>query len=115
MILGALWGVRYLVEMKGLNSHNAHLSCSLLFIGMIVGSPFFGWISDILKNRKKPITFGILGSILIILAIMSDNYQTSFLMPILFFLLGLIHLRNTGSQYLCLDNNSKHLLNYHLI
>jgi MFS family permease len=88
MILGALWGVGYLTEMKGLSTHNAQLCCSLLFIGMIVGSPFFGWISDIFKNRKKPIIFGILGSIVIVILIMVDNYQTNIFMPVLLFLLG---------------------------
>jgi MFS family permease len=88
MILGALWGVGYLTEVKGLSTHNAQLCCSLLFIGMIVGSPFFGWISDFLKSRKKPIIFGILGSIITITLIMTDHYQTNIFMPVLLFMLG---------------------------
>ena len=90
MILGSLWGVRYLTETKLLDNHQATLCCSLLFIGMIIGSPFFGWISDYIKNRKKPLYFGIVGSLAIISIIITDRSQAAILMPILFFALGFL-------------------------
>ena len=93
MILGALWGSSYLTEVKHMSISAAHSCCSLLFIGLIIGSPFFGWASDILKNRKTPIIYGVIGSIISVLMIIysnnyADNNLTNILMPVLFLLLG---------------------------
>ena len=93
MILGALWGSSYLTEVKHMSISAAHSCCSLLFIGLIIGSPFFGWASDILKNRKTPIIYGVIGSIISVLMIIysnnyADNNLTNILMPFLFLLLG---------------------------
>ena len=84
IILGALWGTSYLTDSKNLSTHLSQNCCSLLFIGLIIGSPFFGWVSDTIQSRKKPIIYGVIGSILtIFLIIKTRNY-----MPILFFSLG---------------------------
>ena len=88
MILGALWGSSYLTETKHISQHSAQVCCSLLFIGLIIGSPFFGWASDILKDRKTPIIYGIVGSIISVLMIIFINNYTNILMPALFLLLG---------------------------
>ena len=89
MILGALWGSSYLIETKHLSANSAQNCCSLLFIGLIIGSPVFGWISDIFKSRKKPIIYGIIGALITVILIIEDNsYQTRILMPLLFFSLG---------------------------
>ena len=49
--------------------------------------------SDILKNRKTPIIYGVIGSIISVLMIIysnnyADNNLTNILMPVLFLLLG---------------------------
>lgn len=59
-ILGALWGVTYLSEEQNLSNTAASAVCSMLFVGMIIGSPIFGLISDKLRLRKLPMLMGIL-------------------------------------------------------
>ena len=45
-IFGAIWGITYLVQYHHLTKVHASLVTSMLFIGMVIGSPLLGWISD---------------------------------------------------------------------
>ena len=54
MILGALWGSSYLTEVKHMSISAAHSCCSLLFIGLIIGSPFFWLGIRYIKKQKNP-------------------------------------------------------------
>ncbi len=60
-ILGAIWGITYLVQVHHLSRTQASYVTSMIFIGMIIGSPTMGWLSDKMGQRKKPmILFGLL-------------------------------------------------------
>ena len=60
-ILGAMWGGTYLVQVHGLTRTESTYVTSMIFVGMIFGSPVMGWISDKMRLRKKPmIIFGVL-------------------------------------------------------
>jgi sugar phosphate permease len=59
---GGLWGASFITSSYGLTSVKAADIASVLFLGGIVGSLFFGWFSDYLNSRKKPMIFaGLLG------------------------------------------------------
>lgn len=51
-VFAALWGVQYLRAKFGISVVQASGMCSLVWIGIAVGSPLLGWLSDILKSRK---------------------------------------------------------------
>lgn len=53
LTFSGLWGVPYLTTMHGISSASAAMLTSALLIAWAVGGPFFGWLSDRLKNRKK--------------------------------------------------------------
>lgn len=53
-----LWGNPYLQEAYHLTKTGASNYISLTFLGMAVGSPILGWISDRLQNRLSVMTFG---------------------------------------------------------
>lgn len=59
--IGALWGVPYLMKVYGWSNTAAGSLCSLFWIGLGLGSPFIGWLSDKIKSRRKPMVlcFGI--------------------------------------------------------
>jgi len=69
-IIGALWGVPYFMKVYGLTNTAAGRLCSLFWVGLGIGSPLMGWISNRLRNRRTPFAscfcLGLIGSILIL-------------------------------------------------
>ena len=54
---GGLWGTSYIEKVYDLSAVAAAGTGSLLFLGGIAGSLFFGWYSDYLRRRKPPMVF----------------------------------------------------------
>jgi sugar phosphate permease len=52
--LGALWGTVFLVKAEYISQVDAGFLSSMIFVGAIPGSLFFGWFSDKIKRRKMP-------------------------------------------------------------
>ena len=61
--LGALWGTKYLQTAYLLDKPDAALLSSMIFVGAIPGSFFFGWFSDRIKRRKLPMMVGAAGGL----------------------------------------------------
>lgn len=89
-LLGATWGSLYLVQAHGLTRDQASNVVTMLFVGMIIGSPVSGWISDRLRKRRLPMIMGALLSMAVIVAIMYAPHLTYSSATMLFFLLGLV-------------------------
>jgi MFS family permease len=89
LVLGALWGIDYLVQVNGFTRTQASLIDSMIFLGMIIGCPLLGWISDRIRQRKKPMIYGAIFSIIIIFTIRFWPNASFITMLILFFLLGI--------------------------
>ena len=89
LVLGALWGIDYLVQVNGFTRTQASLIDSMIFLGMIVGCPLLGWISDRIRQRKKPMIYGAIISIIVIFTIRFWPNASFSTMLTLFFLLGL--------------------------
>jgi len=90
MLLGSTWGSWYLTQTQHLSAINASFVDSILFLGMIVGSPAAGWISDKLERRKMPMIVGAIASIAVILAIMYLPHLSYEDLIVLFFTLGFV-------------------------
>ena len=93
-ILGALWGMMYLEQIHGLSHDQASYVTSVLFIGVIFGSPFFGWFSDRIRSRKKPMILGALSSLVVVLILLYVPGLSLTSLLVLSFLLGFL----TSSQ-----------------
>jgi sugar phosphate permease len=94
-ILG-LWGINYLVQVHHVTPIQASYATTIFFLGVIFGSPAFGWFSDHIGRRILPMIMGAILSLAIFLILMfsSDLSMTSVI--ILFFLIGF----TTSSQVL---------------
>lgn len=95
-LLGALFGMHYLVEVRHIGWLQASYATTLFFVGVIFGSPLFGWFSDKIGRRVLPMQ---LGAILSFIAIIILMYATHLSLPsiiFLFFLIGFV----TSSQVL---------------
>lgn len=88
MVLGATWGNQYLILNQGFSESNASLIVSMIFLGMIPASPFFGWFADKCRSRKQAMSIGAIASILIVIIIVATNVNSIFVFGVLFFLMG---------------------------
>lgn len=59
LAFGALWGVPYLMQVYGVGRPEAAFSVSVLLVGMAIGGPVTGWISDRIGRRRRPLVVGI--------------------------------------------------------
>jgi MFS family permease len=67
---GGLWGVPFLMEFYHLPRPTSATLVSMLFIGWVVGSPFFGMLSDRMGRRKFPMVIGNYGALIAFLIIL---------------------------------------------
>jgi sugar phosphate permease len=86
-----LWGVPYLTQIYGFDRVRAASTISLVPIGMIVGSPLVGWLSDrwLVRRRVPFVGFtAVYAACWLPLALPGFRLEPA-LLPALFFLLGL--------------------------
>lgn len=86
-VIGIAWGVSFVTRTNGVSETIAASVVSTMFVGAAFGSPFFAFLSDTIKSRKKPMIFGSCATAIIWFSVFS------FEMPIialyvLFFLAG---------------------------
>lgn len=53
LTFSGLWGVPYLTSLHGVSPTAAATLTSALLVAWAIGGPFFGWLSDRMRNRKK--------------------------------------------------------------
>jgi predicted MFS family arabinose efflux permease len=87
-ILGALFGISFLTKSYGLSELTAASIVSMLFLGMIAGSPFFGWLSDRMQKRKPAMLLGSVFCLLFMLLLLYVNVWNAPLLYLLFFCVG---------------------------
>lgn len=85
---GELWGVPYLMQRYPIDRPSAAMMCSTIFLGWVVGGPFFGWLSDKMGRRNRPLFISALGTLLSILVILYMPNISQWTVGAMFFLLG---------------------------
>lgn len=104
VLLGALWGDLYLTEAKNFTHAQASYIDTMLFIGIMIGSPVFGFLSDKLKKRKSPLILGAfltLGSSLLLFL----HFSSIAIYVGIFFLLGVFSSAQGVAYPLIVENN----------
>lgn len=95
-LLGALWGIHYLTQVHHISAVQASYATTMFFVGVIFGSPAFGWFSDRIGRRVLPMIIGAVVSLGVMLLLMyAPNLSLKELIG-LFFLIGFV----TSSQVL---------------
>ena len=106
MLLGAIWGSMYLTQVRHLSITDASVVTSMIFIGTIIGSPFMGWLSDTLKQRRKPMIFSAFLALLVFYIIMYTHILSFTMLCGLFFTLGFLTSAQIISYALVAESNS---------
>ncbi len=108
-LLGALWGIPYLITVHHMSNTHAATVAGMLFIGTMIGSPLAGWISDSLRKRKLLMIMGAVLSIILIYIVIHLQSHSFALMLSLFLLLGLVTSTQVISYPIVVENNSRAL------
>ena len=95
-LLGALWGIPYLVQIHHVTMMQASYATTMLFVGVILGAPAFGLLSDRLERRVLPMVIGAVLSLGVMLYLMYTPELSLLMLIVLFFLIGFV----TSSQVL---------------
>jgi len=80
----ALWGVPFLMTKYGLSRPIAAGAVSMVFVGWVVGSPLWGFISDNIKRRKPTMYLSSLGGLVMMLTIIYLPISLTIIYVILF-------------------------------
>lgn len=83
-----LWGVSFLMDHYQLDRPAAAEIATLSFVGIAVGGPTIGWISDKLQQRKLPMLFGCIGAALCMSSVILCNTMPLWLNACLHFTFG---------------------------
>jgi MFS family permease len=87
-ILGATFGSLYLTQISHDTTIEAGNLMVVFFLGLMIGSPLFGFISDKLRNRKMPMLFAAVLLLVTVLAMMYWAHMSAFWMGVTLFLMG---------------------------
>lgn len=95
-LLGALWGIHFLIEVHHVTPMQASYATTMFFVGVIFGAPAFGWFSDHIGRRVMPMILGAILSLVVMLILMYMPNLSLMELISLFFLIGFV----TSSQVL---------------
>jgi MFS family permease len=88
-VFAALWGVPYLQEKFQISVVAASGMCSIIWIGIGIGSPLLGWLSDRLENRRIALGLSSAMGLIATLFILYDGHLTYSMAYFMLFLFGL--------------------------
>jgi MFS family permease len=109
-VFGALWGIPYLETKYHVSTLSASTACTMIWLGIAIGSPLLGVLSDYIKNRKLVLMLSaIMGLVACILLLYVDAVSFKWCYGVLF-LLGLGAGGQTLSFALVKDNNKPELV-----
>jgi MFS family permease len=89
LVLGALWGFMYVMQIFKLPRIEASIVCASLFFGMLIGGPLFGFISDHYRVRKPPMFAGLLLCFVAMSVLLLNENLGFSSIALLLFLIGL--------------------------
>jgi MFS family permease len=84
-----LWGPSFLYRVYGVSHQIAALAVSLIFVGLAVGGPLVGWISDRVGKRRPILVFSALLSLVFISLVLYIPHLPIVLLFLFLFLYGI--------------------------
>jgi len=90
-VFAELWGKQYLMAAHGYTADQAVIGISFVFFGFACGGPVFGFISDVLKNRRIPMAIGAIGAAAVFCTILYMPNLTMTTINILLFVFGITY------------------------
>ncbi len=89
-ILGTLWGNYYLIHTQHISMTQAAGFSSLLFFGIIIGSPFWGFLADKWFGSQRILMLACSGLIVLSIILLSGKIMPLWMIAGIFFSLGFL-------------------------
>lgn len=96
-VFGGLWGNAFLRAAYGISETSAANLSTLMFAGLAIGAPLFGYMSDRLNNRYSLMFAGLWISMAAFLCVIYIPYHNFYVLGTLLFIFGLA----SGAFMLC--------------
>lgn len=87
-VFGALWGADFLEQAYAISKVDAEGAMSMLFVGGIPGTLFFGWLSDRIKRRKMPMIVAAIAALSLMALLLYGPVMPFFLVYVLLIVEG---------------------------
>ena len=87
LALGVVWGPKFLIA-AGMEQTDAFFTSSMMWAGLAFGAPVFGWVSDKMKSRKRPMFWGALLQLITIILIIAQPGMSAGEANVYFFIWG---------------------------
>lgn len=100
-----LWGIPFLMKLNHSSAEVSSSSILIIWLGVAIGSPLFGWISGHIGSRKKPILIAMIINFLSCLAVVFWHPLSFLEMNIILFFLGLSSAAMSVTFGVVNDNN----------
>lgn len=110
VVFAALWGIPYMADRFNVSITEASSACAMIWVGLGVGSPLFGWWSDYIKNRRIPLIVCASLTFLSGIAILYVPHISFEWIYFLLFLFGLAAAGQAMSFAVVKDNNHRNVL-----
>lgn len=89
LAFAGLWAVPWLTTTRAYSQVDAGSVVSWLFVGVMIGSPLLGWLSDAMTRRKPVLLVGILTCLITLITIIHTDSDNRVLLGLLFFIHGI--------------------------
>ena len=109
-LFAALWGVPYLQEKYTIDVITASSLCSMIWLGIGVGSPLLGWLSDRCQSRRIALSISSVCGLIATLVVLYVPGVSLGWMYLVLFLLGFGAGGQTVSFAVVKDNNASELV-----
>ena len=87
-VFASLWGVPYLQQKFGISVIHASGLCTMIWLGIGVGSPALGWISDYFCSRRLALALSALFGLVAAIILLYVNNISVFMMSFVLFFYG---------------------------
>lgn len=109
-VFGALWGVAYLQQKFNISVVEASGLCMMIWLGIGIGSPLLGWVSDLFNSRRLALAISSLLGLAASIMLMYVPEISISSMYIVLFVFGLGAGGQTVSFAVVKDNNPPELV-----
>ncbi len=88
-VFASLWGVPFLVKGYSITNVQAAIYIMFMWLGMGLGAPFFGWLSDYINRKRVILVISSAVGFLVSLIVIYSSTLSSIVLYVLLFSMGL--------------------------
>ena len=109
-VFAELWGRTFITQTHGISITQASLMMSWVWVGVALGGPIFGWLSNRINSRKKPIYLSYIIMLLTTYSLIYTPINNSIIIDMGLFFFGFASAAQCVTFGLVSDNNPRNVI-----